>query len=236
MACAMNSPALRNEAAQPDTLDDCWNRIGVRGDRSCPQLTSQVHCHNCPVYSTAARTLLNAPAPEGYSAHWGEYLAQPTPAAEVDTHSVMIFRLGAEWLAIPTHLCVEVTGSRAVHSLPHRRNVAVLGVTNVRGGLLLCISLGAILEVAADVVAKAAPRTVLSERMLVLGWPEGAVAAPVDEVHGVRRFRAQDLQDVPATVAKAQATYTQGILQWDEHSVGLLDAELLCYTINRSLA
>jgi chemotaxis-related protein WspD len=229
----MNSPALCNEA---DTLDDCWNRIGVRGDRSCPQLISQVHCHNCPVYSTAAKTLLNAPVPAGYSAQWGEYLAQPTPAAEVDTHSVMIFRLGAERLAIPTHLCVEVTGSRAVHSLPHRRNVAVLGVTNVRGGLLVCISLGAILQVAADVATKAAPRTVLSERMLVLGWPEGAVAAPVDEVYGVRRFRARDVQEVPATVAKAQGTYTKGILQWDDHSVGLLDAELLCYTINRSLA
>ena len=232
----MNSPAIRTEAARPDPIDACWSRIGVRGDRSCPQLASQVHCHNCPTYSAAARRLLDAPASGGYSTQWAESLAQPTPATEADAHSVMIFRLGAEWLAIPTHLCVEVTGARAVHSLPHRRDVAVLGVTNVRGGLLLCISLAAILHVAADATTKAAPKTILTERMLVLGWPEGAVATPVDEVHGVRRFRARDLHDVPATVARGQATYTKGILQWDERSVGLLDEQLLCDTISRSLA
>ncbi len=30
---------------------DCWNRIGVSGDRSCPELATVVHCHNCPVFS-----------------------------------------------------------------------------------------------------------------------------------------------------------------------------------------
>ncbi|MEM7650108.1 MAG: chemotaxis protein CheW, partial [Cyanobacteria bacterium P01_A01_bin.70] len=34
---------------------DCWNQIGVRGDRTCPTLETVIHCHNCPVYSQAGR-------------------------------------------------------------------------------------------------------------------------------------------------------------------------------------
>ena len=45
---------------------DCWNVIGVRGDRSCPELTTVVHCHHCPVFAAAGRTFLDAPSPPGY--------------------------------------------------------------------------------------------------------------------------------------------------------------------------
>jgi len=58
----------------------------------------------------------------------------------------------------------------------------------------------------------------------------------VDEVYGLHRFQARELQEVPATVAKATATYTRAILAWQNTSVGLLDGPLLLYTLNRSLA
>jgi len=35
----------------------CWRRIGVSGDRSCPELAQHVHCRNCPVYAGAAQRL-----------------------------------------------------------------------------------------------------------------------------------------------------------------------------------
>ena len=34
--------------------DACWRRIGVAGDRTCPELAQHVHCRNCPVYAGAA--------------------------------------------------------------------------------------------------------------------------------------------------------------------------------------
>ncbi len=39
---------------------------------------------------------------------------------------------------------------------------------------------------------------------------------PVDEVHGIHHFQPQQLQDVPATVAKSASTYTRKILPWRE--------------------
>src|ERR1700733_11671904 len=53
---------------------DCWNHIGVAGDRSCPELETFIHCRNCPVFSAAARTFFDRPAPEGYLAGWSRWL------------------------------------------------------------------------------------------------------------------------------------------------------------------
>jgi chemotaxis-related protein WspD len=232
----MNSTAPQVSSVEPAELDDCWNRIGVRGDRSCTQLTAHIHCRNCPVYSAAARTLLETPAWSDYTHTWTDHVAQPTTTDEADTHSVMIFRVGAEWLAVSTHLCAEVVSSRTVHSLPHRRSGAVLGVANIRGVLRVCVSLAAILHVTAAGATDQPPQGSPSQRLLVLSWPDGTVAVPVDEVHGVHRFRDQDSQEVPALLARAQSAYTKAVLCWSERSVGVLDEHLLGHTITRSLA
>ena len=52
------------------TAGGCWHRIGVSGDRSCPELSTFVHCRNCPVFAAAARVFFDRPAPEGYLAEW----------------------------------------------------------------------------------------------------------------------------------------------------------------------
>ena len=57
---------------------DCWNRIGVWGDGTCPELPPVIHCHNCPVFAVAGKKFLDAASPEGYSREWAERLAAPT--------------------------------------------------------------------------------------------------------------------------------------------------------------
>ena len=61
------------------------------------------------------------------------------------------------------------------------------------------------------------------------------VVCPVDEVHGIHRFHPRELKDVPTTVAKATVTYSTALLPWRGHSVGMLDDQLLFYTLKRSL-
>ena len=62
---------------------DCWNRIGTSGDRTCPELQIHIHCRNCPVFASAARTFFDRPAPEGYLAEWTQWLAgSPSPDGE----------------------------------------------------------------------------------------------------------------------------------------------------------
>lgn len=218
-------------------LNDCWNRIGVRGDRSCPELPQHVHCRNCPVFGAAARTRLDAPLPPDFLTATTDHFARPEPteaehAAAADTFSAVVFRVHAEWFAIRTAACQEVAEHRPIHSLPHRREGNVLGLTNVRGELLICISLAALLKVTPP---SETPRGG-AQRLLVAQSERGAVVFPVEEVHGVERFRTRDRRAIPATVAQAQMTYTQALLPLGDRTVGLLDEQRVFHTVERSLA
>jgi chemotaxis-related protein WspD len=223
-------------------LNDCWNRIGVRGDGSCPELLRHTHCRNCAVFSAAARTLLDVPLPSDFLDRATEHLARPVQGAAecgaaADTQSAVVFRVRAEWFAIRTAVCLEVVDLRPIHSLPHHRNGAVLGLANVRGALLICASLVAILGLMTqpETAPGQTPRGTSAQRLLVARDDGGTVVFLVDEVHGVERFHDRDLEGVPATVAQAQATYTQALLSVQDKTVGLLDERLLFSTVERSL-
>jgi chemotaxis-related protein WspD len=233
----MTEPAVRSDPRA--AVDDCWNRIGVRGDRSCPKLVEHVHCRNCPVYSAGAADLLGGEAPAGHLAERTAHFIRPTAPAIGDTRSVVIFRVGAEWLALPSPIVVEVANLLPIHSLPHRTGGVVLGVTSVRGELLVCVSLRAI--VGADPIAPktaADPATAAHagySRLLVIRRESIRVVCPVDEVHGIHRFDPRELKPIPTTVSKAAITYSTGLLPWQGRSVGSLDDQLLFYTLQRSL-
>ena len=71
-------------------IDDCWNRIGIHGDKSCPLLAEHIHCRNCAVYSAAATRLLDR-----YALQQQE--RGPVSVgleSEVKTRSLLMFRLG----------------------------------------------------------------------------------------------------------------------------------------------
>lgn len=217
-------------------IDDCWNRIGVRGDSSCPELEQHIHCRNCPIYSAAAVDVLDAAAPAGYLDDWSHELARNKVATEPDTRSVLVFRVGAEWLALPTSALQEIAGLRVTHSIPHRRDGAVLGLVNIRGELLICISLQRILALEEASEPSSEQHSVVGKRLLVIQRDGSRAVCPVDEVHGIRHFHPRDLAPVPATIARAAATYTQAMLSWEGRAVGVLDDQLLFHTVDRSVA
>ena len=217
------------------TLNDCWNRIGVRGDGSCTQLPQHIHCHNCPTYSAAAVSILDRAVLDEQTAQSTNGITAGPVAVEADTRSVVVFRIGAQWLALATSVFREIAVLRAIHSLPQRRTGAVLGLANVRGELLVCLSLPRILGFGhADTLQPAQPRA--ADRRLLVMQREGHLAVcPVDEVFGVERFPERELRTVPATFSRAGA-YTSAVFPWRQKLVAILDDELLFHTLTRSLA
>lgn len=207
---------------------DCWKRIGIWGDRSCPELQEHIHCRNCPVYSDSAARLLDAPVPDSYLAANARHYAQAKTEARPGAHSVVIFRLATEWLALPTAVFREIAPTRAIHSLPHRTDRVVTGVANIRGELLVCVSLASALGIATEAAA--------GSRLAVVSREGSRFVFPADEIAGLHRYDPPDLSPVPATLAHAQAVYTRGILTWQDRPVGVLDDQLLFHTLNRSLA
>ncbi len=209
-------------------------------------------------------------APEGYVEEWTELIAQQwqqsTSSRRVETPSsgqkpetanpetlvLVIFRIAQEWLALPVWTIKEITHPCPVHTLPHRSNHVLLGIVNIRGEILMCISLRELLglpnseydagshrERKSLAAATTSINPVVYQRLVVMEIQGNRWVFPVDEIVGIRRFSDSELRDAPVVVAKTPDTYTQKIFRWHEQNVNylnyeLLFYELLFYTLNRT--
>jgi chemotaxis-related protein WspD len=222
-----------SRTGQTVAISACWNQIGVHGDGSCPELPKFIRCRNCPVYCNAAVQLLDRPLLPQCRNEWTQYFAQPKPLPAPAKASALVFRIGAEWLALQTQAFQEVAEHRPVHSLPHRQRGIVLGLVNIRGELLICVSLGHLLGLERTATAQEVRRT--HDRLLVTGWDGNRLVFPADEVRGIHRYQTSEIKETPATLARSNFSYIQGLLSSAGRTIGLLDAERLFSSLSRSL-
>lgn len=216
-----DSLSILTQADEP--IDDCWNRIGVYGTKQCPLLPRHVHCRNCEVYAAAATRLLDR-----YALLADEQEEAPV-AEQAVGRSMLLLRLGDEWLALATACLAEIAPLQPVHALPHQRSRVLMGVANVRGALVPCLSLADLLGV--EPIAEQARNVRCIPRMLILAAEGGPVVVPVDEIDGIHRLD-------PARLGEQQETadFTAAVLQWRGRSVRVLDERQLLSAVNRSLS
>lgn len=228
---ALDTSGLDLTLTETQAIDDCWNRIGIHGDKSCPLLADHIHCRNCSVYSAAATRLLDR-----YALQQDDQRAQAAEAVDnqVATRSLLMFRLGEEWLGIATRCLVEVAPLQPIHSLPHQRSRALLGVANVRGALVACLSLVELLGLDSSGTGATGGR--IMPRMLIIAAQDGPVVVPVDEVDGIHAIDERTLSAASASGTQASARFTQGVLQWKGRSLRWLDEAQLLSAVTRSLA
>ena len=227
------------QLAHDGTNTRCWNRIGVWGDKSCPELRSYSHCRTCPVYTTAAVQLLDRPTLDGYREMWTARIAQSPSSVTLGTTSVIAFRIGSEWLALPASVLHGAAERRPVHSVPHRRGAVTLGLANVDGELLICVSLAALIGAPPPAPSatkdEIAGQSRIYERLLIVNSDQGRIVFPVDEVYGIHRYHPHELRDVPETLMKAETRFTLGLLPWNDTVLACLDDGLLFYAINKGI-
>jgi len=218
-------------------IESCWHRIGVWGKEMprCPRLDQVVHCQNCDVFHTASLRVYEKPLPDGYRQEWTEVLADDKTKIMAGTNSVMIFRLGDEWVAIATNLCKEVSDMLKIHRLPHNKSTVLRGVVNSGGEVQLCFSLGSVLGISkADSVFGEGSYGVYA-RMIVMERDGRSYLFPVSEIGGLHHYREQDLGPLPKIVLASAASYMKGIIKWNGKSVGCLDDELVLAQLERSI-
>ncbi len=231
-----------NPSSHLPGVGDCWNVIGVSGDRSCPELKTHIHCRNCPVFAGAARTFFDRRAPDGYLADWARWLAESSGSglrgegSEIegdeflsrgDAVSVLIFRVGEEWLAFRTKTIAEVTLPRPVHRIPHRSSEVLTGIVSLQGQNQLCVSLHGLLGATSEAAS--------SSRLVVLRDADRAEtwAFVADEVLGVRRIPRSQWRNVPSTLSNPAVGFSQAVLSWDGRSIGLLDEQRVFSALGR---
>lgn len=203
----------------------CRSTIGIWGDRSCPELHTLDHCHNCPVYTQLGRQVLDQ-APLDIDIPVGSVSANGTTyAAHSRQHSLFVFRLGGDWLALPTAKIREVVAPLSPHPIPHRRHKAFEGLVNIRGEVHPCVSLTTLLNCESGNDASSITRLVLLED------DAGCFAFLADEVHNVVLVLQHAIAPPPVSILNSQPCYITGIAKIDGHDVGLIDDTLLNHSL-----
>lgn len=237
-------------------IDDCWKRIGVwSSSRSCLRLAEVAHCRNCEVYSAAGRILLE----REFSAEMGQQasLRYALPTADSTKRqgtSFTVFRVGSEWLAVPTRMIERVGDPVPVRRIPHRSNPVLRGMGNFFGEIELVVSLEALLGIEStaqsEPLARGRKQGRPIPRMLLLGREAGKIAFVVAEVLGTWRQDEGQMGAVPSTLARTLLRYVHATMavpvgETDASargdgvqrklSVGVLDMSLLAYSLEQAL-
>lgn len=218
-------------------MNNCYNLIGIVGDRSCPELANFIHCRNCPVYSNIGRQLLERPIPTNYHDEWTELFSQKRTFETLTTQetlTVVIFRLQREWLALSVEVFQETISPNSIHTLPHRSNEILRGLISIRGELQLCVSLTHLLNLSTGDTSVTALSPVVYPRMVVVEKAGSVWVFPVDELYGVQRFYQHEIRDTPSVTA-TNHSFTKGFFYWREKSLGYLDEELLFTTLDKKV-
>ena len=216
------------------SMDDCWNRIGVIGDQSCPKLQQFVHCRNCDVYAGAAQRNLQRPVGAGYQQEWAAHFRQADAGSQQLDASSLVFRIGREWLSLPTKLFVSVAPQAKPHRLPHRNSRGLSGVVNVSGKLYPCMSLAALLGIDESEGEAAAGRHTFA-RVLLMQWEDQAYALPVADLHGILRHASAAMLAPAATINKGLQRFLTGVIAHQDMHIGVLDAALIGHQLARTL-
>ena len=214
---------------------DCWQHIGIWGDASCAELQAHLHCRNCPVYAAAALRLLDSRPPADYRREWTERIAEPAATSNPGM-PMLVFRIGDEWLALDIRFMEEVGELRPIHTLPHRREGVLLGVVNVRGELLTCVSVGRLLGIDKGVGTGGSLPKASAGRLLVVSLVNERYAFPVTEVRGVQRLALPEAPSGSEAEDRILRAAGRGRAKWQDQSVCCLDEQKLFAALNRSLA
>lgn len=217
-----------------DSIDDCWNVIGVAGDQSCPRLQEHIHCRNCEVYADAAQRNLQRPLDADYQQAWASHFREVADSGEQRDSSALVFRIGREWLALPTKVFVSVAPQVRPHVLPHRSGRGLLGIVNIGGKLYPCMSLAQLLGIDEQGAPPAKGRHTFA-RLLLLCWEDQAYALPVADLHGIVRYASSTMQVPAATINKGLSRYLSGVITEGELRIGCLDTALIGFQLARLL-
>lgn len=190
--------------------------------------------------------LFDRPIPEGYTEEWTRLLAAPEEREERQDLAVMVFRLGREFFALRAALFEEIAAPQRPRPLPGRGG-ALLGLVNVAGELVPCVSLAGLAGACQETGPSSREAARSQARIAVIrlaalpatgaatGRDGERFAFPADEVVGFHRPARSEMGPVPATLSRDAAALCTEVFRLGDREVGLLDETRLFAAMHRSL-
>ncbi|MHB9027189.1 MAG: chemotaxis protein CheW [Candidatus Latescibacterota bacterium] len=209
----------------------CFKDIGVFGRSVCPRLQEYSHCRLCPEYLLAGRDLFERPAPAGWLEEWTESFAGEKAPEPAGTVAVVVCRVGEEWLALAAIRFLRIMNLRHIHTIPFRSGPVVLGLANIDGELVPCMSLSHIIGLPGAERGDGSP----GSRLALVELKGERFALLADEIMEVRRVVPSEIGGAPSTVSKSASGLTVGVFSIGTKTVGLLDEDKLFTILRGSL-
>jgi len=153
-----------------------------------------------------------------------------------ETVSLVVFRLGAQWLALSTQVVREIMEVCTIRSIPQRNAEVFLGLINLRGELQLCVSLKGLLGLNGEYERAPGASQQRTARLVVIEKEDDCWVFPADEVLGVFPFAPSEIQELPTTPTAGAVLTLKGRVYWQEKQVSYLDDTVLFDTLKRRIA
>ncbi|MFT4691235.1 MAG: chemotaxis-related protein WspD [Limisphaerales bacterium] len=188
--------------------------------------------------SNATRQLLNSRPPADYRNEWTRNVAEERSDSPEDTEAVLVFQLGEHWMGLNAVTVEHVTEMQVIHSIPHRSEEVLRGIVNIRGELMICVSLG---HWFGFHQAAPSPRCLMGpeERLVVTRVLHDRFAFPVSRVRGVHAFESSLLAPPQERNYPVVDDFTRGEIRvgkgTDPITVHVLDHFALFKAISQSL-
>jgi chemotaxis-related protein WspD len=177
----------------------------------------------------AARLLARTP-PAEYLASWSRALTRTLfDGTRGEERAAVVFRLGDDLYALDVAHVREVHRPRRVHRVPGRSNEVFRGLVSLRGELVLCADVHALLG------AERPPRALPTGRIVKALSDGQPWAFEVDDLLDVHRYDAAQVTQPQVTVAKAAVHFTDGLLPLRDRHAARLDPARFFAGLSRCL-
>jgi len=153
-----------------------------------------------------------------------------------ETLSLVVFRLGEQWYALPTAVVKEVAEICTIRRIPRRSSAVLLGLINLRGVLHLCVALDGLLGRSGGAFRPRVRDSSTAERLVVMADERGRWVFPADEVSGVFPFLPAEIQPIPAGLTEDEALALKGVVSLRERAVRCIDEKMLFNTLKECIS
>ena len=159
---------------------------------------------------------------------WTALAAAPKPRGDTPRTAALLVRAGSEWIGIPTSMVDAALPAGPVHTVPYLSGRAFLGLCNVDGELVPCVSLS---ELAG---AQPGPPP-LRPRFISVVTAQGRFVLMVDEAFGTCGFDPAALTPAPDTLSRSSGRVVSAMAMMEGRLAGVACEEKLGRALLESL-
>ena len=136
---------------------------------------------------------------------------------ESDLFQICSFYLGDALCGIDINTVQEISKDMGISDVPLSPDW-VLGIKNLRGGIVSVIDLG-------DKIGLQPSKIDENSRIIIVNWKEEYIGLLVDKISNILQADRNLLEDPPSNVKGMQGKYFQGVINTDSGLIALMNID-----------